>query len=112
MEGSIHCRFVPGSQNVRNLGSYLRECHSDTHSPYFVIQEEYRESLAEQVPIGDQVIDEMIRDGKFQMQQLKFFISRHHATSNILLCLKKTDWIFPISKFPRSLQLETTQKGE
>lgn len=52
----------------------------------------------------------MMRDGKFQMQQLKFVISRYHATSNILLCLKETNWSFPISKFPRTLQQENTQK--
>lgn len=117
MKGSIQCRFVPGSQNVRNLGTYLRDCNSDKHSPYFIIEEKYRENLAEKVPIGPQVIDEMMRDGKFQMQQLKFVISRHHATSNIKICLKETpkkkkDWSFPISKFPRTLQQESTHKGK
>ena len=89
---------------------YLRDCQTDTHSPFFVIQEQYRAPVAEQVPISGKVIDEMMRDGRFHME-LKFRISRHHASSEIFICLKDQTSYLPISGFPRTLQQENTHKG-
>ena len=110
-EGYIHCRFVSGTQYVRDLGEYLRDCQTDTHSPYFVIQEQYRAPVAQQVPIGHKVIDDMMRDGRFNMEQFKFRISRHHASSEIFICLKDKTSYIPISGFPRTMQQETSFKG-
>ena len=90
---------------------YLRDCQTDTHSPFFVIQEQYRAPVAEKVPISHKVIDEMMRDGRFHLDQLKFRISRHHASSEIFICLKDKTSYLPISGFPRTLQQESTRKG-
>jgi hypothetical protein len=90
---------------------YLRDCQSDPHSPFFVIQEQYRAPLAEFVPISHKVIDDMIRDGRFQLELIKFRISRLHASSEIFICLKDENSYIPISGFPRTLQQENSQKG-
>ena len=45
------------------------------------------------------------------MQPLKFKISSHHASSEILICLKDRDQLFPISGFPRILQQEDSTRG-
>ena len=91
---------------------YLRDCQTDTHSPFFLVQEQYRAPVAEQVPISHKVIDDMMHDGRFHMEQLKFRISRHHASSEILICLKDKTSYTPISGFPRTLQQENPPRGK
>ena len=110
MLGYIRCRFVPGSQTIRDLGLYLRDCESDKHSPYFIVQEKYRDRFSELV-FSRGIIDNMMRNGNFHMQQLKFKISSHHASSEILICLKDRGRLFPISGFPRILQQEDATRG-
>ncbi len=48
-EGSIQCRFVPGSREIREFGKLLLGFVTERHMPFFVIEEVYREQGAEQV---------------------------------------------------------------
>ena len=108
--GTIHCRFIQGSQHIRELGAYLQRCQVGNHSSYFVIQERYRECLAQQVPIPQDVIDNMRYSGSFVMK-LKFTTSGQLFPTDVLLCLDRRDTWFSISGFPRLLQNEDGPRG-
>ncbi len=47
--GSIQCRFVPGSSEIREFGKLLLGFVTESPTPFFVIEEVYREQVAEQV---------------------------------------------------------------
>ncbi|KAI9859542.1 MAG: hypothetical protein M1830_006293 [Pleopsidium flavum] len=107
--GSIQCRFPPGTPNIQHLGEFLRNRENDRHTLYFIIRERYRETEALQVVIGQNVIEEMMRNGRFAMGQMKFTISNRLSTTEMLLSLGGSEE-FPISGFPRTLQHEDAPK--
>lgn len=100
--GVIQCRFASRDQYSRDLGRILQESQSESHSPYFIVQELYRETEAQQVVLSEDVTEHMARQGSFMMGQLKIPISNSFSTITILLCLDGVDAI-PISGFPRKL---------
>ena len=77
---------------------------------YFVIEERYREKLAQQIPISQSVLETMISNGRFSMGQVKFSFSNKFSTIDISLSLAKEKWS-RISGFPRQLQQEEKSSG-
>lgn len=108
--GTIHCRFVQGSQHIRELGAYLQRCQVGNHSSYFIIQEKYLEDQAQQFLIPQDVIDNMMDSGSFLME-LKFTTSGRLLHTDVLLCLDRRDICYSISGFPRLLQDEGNSRG-
>lgn len=108
--GFIHCRFVRGSQQIRELGAYLQRCQGGNHSSYFVVQEKYRESFAYQIPIPSDKIKNMTQYGEFTME-LEFTISGQQFPTDVLLCLDDRESWYSISGFPCLLQDEDGPKG-
>ncbi|KAI9701837.1 MAG: hypothetical protein M1836_001181 [Candelina mexicana] len=107
--GFVQCRFAPRGQYTRDLGRILQESLSESHSPYFVVQELYRETEAQQVIVSEDVIEHMIRQGSFMMGQLKIPISSSFSTITISLSLDGHD-ATPISGFPRELGHEDSPR--
>jgi predicted acylesterase/phospholipase RssA len=111
--GSIVCRFAPGSEEMRALGGAFHKrsiaAYRQTdsrHDPYFVISEQRREKEAQQIVIGDHVIDKMMRDGRFSMGQVTLTLSNKVAETEISLCFadrRDNPAFYPISGFPRCL---------
>lgn len=111
LSGSIQCRFTPGTSNIRYLGEFLRDRQYYQHNLYFVVRERYRELEARQVLMGQTVIEEMIRNGRFSMGQVKFNISGQLSITEILLSIGRSA-DFPISGFPRTLQQEDAPRSK
>ena len=69
---------------------------------YFVIQEEHKGHSAKQAFITSDIIDTMIRKGKFEMSHINVELSDKITDTEILLCIG-AEGKNPISRFPRSL---------
>jgi predicted acylesterase/phospholipase RssA len=83
VSGTIVCRFPPQSYEIQKLGElFLARCirqqnrrrHGEAH-PCFVIEEKWKEKEAVQVIITDEIIDTMVRHGRFNMRQIPIRIS-------------------------------------
>lgn len=114
--GHIQCRFPNGTQEMHGLGRLLKGNHVQrngglsSRTLYFIVREKLLEPLAQQIPIGNDVIEGMIHDGRFQMGQIKFPINHKGSSTEILLSLANDKW-FPISGFPRQIPQEDEKSG-
>ncbi|KAJ4391044.1 hypothetical protein N0V93_004658 [Gnomoniopsis smithogilvyi] len=118
--GTIHCRFANGSDDMKGLGGFLRNCHRNDFNPYFAVAEEETQLMREvKLPLGESLISDMCLRGTFKFQQFKIFVSKELAATTISLCLTEepypisTNSLLPISGFPRELISEDkTTQGE
>ena len=102
--GTILCRFAKGSDNLRNLGTYLQKCQQQSFQPYFEIHEIANEGSWQRVEIGPDIIDGMTAFGYFDVKSIAIPISTE--TGSICINLHLTNeptYMFPISGFPRNL---------
>ena len=131
----IKCRFIPKSLQLRQLGQHLRSrCQAHTkrddyhrhqsQTPYFTISERSHPQSQQVIPLGIEIMDAMINEGRFEMEQLRFELrkSRNGATeaeavvylylgweedehgSDVVLPERTEIKGWPISGFPRSLE--------
>ena len=91
---------------IRELGMFIKRAQGSLQSqPYFVIQEQYRESAAKRILIDPGVLEGMIRSYSFKMSKFAITVSNHLALSEIFLCVQSEE-MYPISGFPRVLLQE------
>lgn len=82
--------------------------------PYFRIHEQNREAAADCKVIHPGVIERMITQSDFDMEQLDIRVSDKHGTTTIalgLLDISEREQVIPISGFPRNLVLDIFQTG-
>ncbi|KAH0545442.1 hypothetical protein FGG08_000443 [Glutinoglossum americanum] len=107
-QGSIRCRFIPGTEQVKHLGEYLR---SFRQKPYFHICEPAETDIPpKKAEISDKVIDRMVLRNKFELPAVEVRGSSSQAITEISIFLATR--LIPISGFPRSLTEDYTKKGE
>ena len=112
MVGQIHCRLLPDSREISELGKFLREKAQHNCDPYFVIQERHHGQKARKVIISPDVIERMITQFEFKLGKITVQLSSKLSETEIFLCMKDGD-LHTISRFPRSLlQDETGREGE
>lgn len=83
ISGLIRCRIPPQTPELRKFGELLRSrCQeaytnssSSRHSPSFVIEEQSKETDAQQVPLAPKVVSGMIDTGFFNLGQVRIKIS-------------------------------------
>ena len=110
--GHIQCRLLPDSNEICELGTFMKEKLQSGRELYFVIQEEHQGQHAKQATISSAVIERMIRKGQFKMSKINVDLSHKLVTTEIALSVGP-GIRFPISKFPRSLlQDEVTRESE
>ena len=100
--GNLHCRLLEDSQEISELGKFLRNQIQQGNDLFFVVQEELRGRHAKQVPITNDVIERMVRKCQFKMSSILVELCNQIATTEILLHFGGNN-IYPISRFPRSL---------
>jgi predicted acylesterase/phospholipase RssA/energy-coupling factor transporter ATP-binding protein EcfA2 len=113
--GNIHCRFAPGSEEIRALGEAFRKRSTDAynqgvtdHRMYFVILERWKEKEALKSLIDPYVVRKMMYDAQFSFGQVTFGLSDTLAETTISLCFADTSApiFYPLSGFPRRLAEE------
>lgn len=104
IQGNIRCRFALGSNNLRNLGDYLRKHQGPNFQPFFRIQEVKQNQSAQKVHIKVHVIHEMIDRGLFNLESIVIPVTSEASLLSMDLHLVNDRCSgFPISGFPRSL---------
>ncbi|KAL8723905.1 MAG: hypothetical protein Q9181_007090 [Wetmoreana brouardii] len=101
-KGEIHCRLLPESEDICELGKFLRDKMVPGHNPAFVVQEKYRGQNAESIEITSTVIDGMIGKRRFNLGKITISLSSKLAVTEIFLSVNQGE-LLNISKFPRSL---------
>lgn len=100
--GEIHCRLLPESEEIYELGKLLREKMMPGRNPAFIIQEKYRGQDAISVEISPAVIDRMIGGRRFNLGRITISLSSKLAVTEMFLSVNQGE-LLPISRFPRSL---------
>ena len=100
--GQVHCRLLPESREISELGKFLREKTQHNSDPYFVIQEKHRGQQARKVVISADVIERMVTQYEFRLGKITVHLSSKLSETEIFLCLKDGA-PNTISRFPRSL---------
>ncbi|KAF2441827.1 hypothetical protein P171DRAFT_418623 [Karstenula rhodostoma CBS 690.94] len=110
ISGMIRCRFAAGSENLRNLGDYMRKHQrGERFQPFFRVQEVNHDESVHSIPITAQAIRDMIERGRFDLGKLAIPVTSEMSIVSIDLHLtddKARYFVrsgFPISGFPRSL---------
>ncbi|KAI8938298.1 hypothetical protein NX059_005951 [Plenodomus lindquistii] len=109
IQGSIQCRFGSGSDNLRNLGDYIRKHQRPNFQPYFHVKEVKHEESAQDIYITARVIREMIDRGLFHLGSIAIPVTSESSLLSINLHLTDDRMKphihpgFPISGFPRSV---------
>ncbi|KAL9606732.1 MAG: hypothetical protein Q9179_000088 [Wetmoreana sp. 5 TL-2023] len=101
-KGEIHCRFLPESDEIYELGKFFKEKMVPDRNPAFIIQEKHRAQEAEATEITPYVIDRMIGKRRFYLGKITISLSSKLAVTEIFLSFNHGA-LFNISKFPRSL---------
>ncbi|KAL8689851.1 MAG: hypothetical protein Q9218_004571 [Villophora microphyllina] len=100
--GEIHCRLLPESDEISELGKLLREKMVPGRNPAFIIQEKHRGQNAESREITPAVIDRMIGRRRFNLGRITIHLSSKLAVTEMFLTVNPGE-LHPISGFPRSL---------
>ena len=100
--GQIQCRFLAESEEIRELGRFLKEQRIAGRDLAFVIQEKYRGWQATSIKLDPLVIDRMIGQRRFNLGKITIKLSSKLAVSEIYFSVKD-EGLFIISRFPRSL---------
>lgn len=100
--GHIHCRLLPQSDEICELGKLLRAKMLPGRNHAFVIQEKHCGHDAKTVEISPDVIDRMIGQRRFRLGKITIQLSSKLAETEIYLSVTPGE-LCMISKFPRSL---------
>ena len=68
--GHIHCRLLPESKELCELGKFMKQRWQSGQDPYFVIQDEHRGQEARQIDMTHEIIERMIRNRQFKMETI------------------------------------------
>ena len=116
--GQICCRFDDGTENLRNLGTYLRTFQKPRFAPRFSVTED--DLVIGIIQITDMTIDRMVTFATFSMEDEPTIIqvSSKAAKTTISLVLRPAANYaevsltgLPISGFPRQLRKEDENTG-
>lgn len=109
IQGTIQCRFASGSDNLRNLGDYIRKHQRPNFQPFFHVKEVKHEESAQDIYITARAIYEMNDRGLFHLEYIAIPVTSESSLLSIDLHLTDDSMKphvrhgFPISGFPRSL---------
>jgi len=101
--GTIRCRLPRHA--LSELGNFLANAHERSQGPYFITRDKDRPQSAEQHPIDQKTISNLIHKCQWRFPTLRLNISSTLAFMEIVLCLWKNEEL-PISGFPKRLQQE------
>ncbi|XDG06053.1 hypothetical protein ABKA04_005668 [Annulohypoxylon sp. FPYF3050] len=112
--GRIHCRFTNSSAEIKALGRIFKDCLENDFKPFFVVEEDSRNSRDEVKHMIDEksINTDMYVDGRFDMPNIEIYASQEPAVITISLSLRSEDYPYsassylPISGFPRELMIE------
>lgn len=103
--GMIRCRFLAGSEELRNLGQVLHGKQSYDFQPYFQVVE-YEETANVGLPqlftLQEGVIQNMQARAEFKPQPFAIEVSRQGAKTTLLFFVSSGSGC-PVSGFPRPL---------
>lgn len=109
IQGTVQCRFGSGSDNLRNLGDYIRKHQRPNFQPFFHVKEVKHEESAQDIYITARVVHEMTDRGLFHLESIVIPVTSESSLLSIDLHLTDDRMKphvrpgFPISGFPRSL---------
>ena len=113
LTGNILYRFPPGSKEIQALGEAFRKRSTDAYNqqcadeaPCFVISERWKSDETLKVVIATRVVERMMRDSQFHMNQVTFIVSNRIAEMNISLSFGDSPSepiMHPINGFPKCL---------
>lgn len=103
--GKILCRLRSESQDIRSLGAYLREHKTHRFVPYFAIQDSTSTFEPFQIPISEEIIQNMKKSALFDIGDLRIPASSKSTVTSISFCMILGEEL-PISGFPRTLAVE------
>ncbi|KAF2134377.1 hypothetical protein P153DRAFT_402048 [Dothidotthia symphoricarpi CBS 119687] len=109
IQGTLQCRFAAGSDNLRNLGDYIRKHQRPHFQPFFQVQEVKHNQSAQKIYITAHIVHEMIDRGLFHLDSIVMPVTSEASLLSIDLHLtddrrkRHVCYGFPISGFPRSL---------
>ncbi|KAI0124847.1 hypothetical protein BJ170DRAFT_478611 [Xylariales sp. AK1849] len=110
--GYICCRFTNGTDEMKQLGYFLRSCLRNDFEPYFVIEEDKGPGTVKKRYITENMIHDMVLRGTFNVQQIEVEVSKELSVTTMGLCLhsdpdpSSPDNALPLSGFPRELMTE------
>ncbi len=94
---------MQASEQLAELGVFLKTKASPSAKHCFVIREDIPEETARRVSLDDQTIDGMMQDREFRMSSsIDIRASRKTSRTDLFLRFANDDQ-FPISGFPRCL---------
>ena len=112
MTGQIHCRLLPDTKELSELGKLLKEKLRNYKDLYFIIQEQHRGQQAKQITVTSELIERMVWKRQFKSANIDVKLSDKIAITEMYLCFG-AEGSFPISRFPRSLlQDENMRESE
>ena len=104
--GRVLCRLLPLSDEMFALGHVLTE-FAATHPLSFTISEQGSPASRRTEIMPADVLEKIVRTGKFIGQRLKIESSHKLAVTDIALSLKQNRKAYSISQFPRALNKGT-----
>ncbi|KAF2012508.1 hypothetical protein BU24DRAFT_442957 [Aaosphaeria arxii CBS 175.79] len=115
IQGSIRCRFAVGSENIRNLGIYLRKHQKANFQPFFRIHEVALLESAQTVCITAEIIRDMIERSIFRMESIAIPMTTETAILSMNMYLvneREASSGYSISGFPRSVTDEESLRRQ
>lgn len=109
-EAEIHCKFPLASQEIRNLGDYLKNSTTGNFRPYFIIGEQNSTSEPIKITITQLIIEKMIMNASFEVEPVRIPVSSEFAITTISLSIVDGEEI-SISGLPRALLAKKIVKG-
>lgn len=109
-EAEIHCKFPLASQEIRDLGDYLKNSTTGNFRPYFIIGEQSSNSEPIKINITQLLIEKMMMNASFEVEPIRIPISSESAITTISLSIVDGEEI-PISGLPRALLAKKVVKG-
>ncbi|KAI4204204.1 MAG: hypothetical protein LQ350_001395 [Teloschistes chrysophthalmus] len=101
-KGEIHCRLLPESKEISELGKLLSEKMAPGRNPAFIIQEKHSGQNAESREITPAAISGMIGRRRFSLGKITLTLSSKLAVTEMFLTVNPGELLI-ISGFPRSL---------
>jgi len=98
----IHCRLLPESEEICQLGRFLKEKRVPGREIAFIVQEKHHGRHANSIAITPVVIDRMIGQRLFRMERISVRLSSKLAVTEMFLSIRENE-LYTISRFPRSL---------
>ncbi|KAK5655399.1 hypothetical protein OQA88_5669 [Cercophora sp. LCS_1] len=114
-EGRIHCRFEQNSDEMKDLGEFLRSYIRGTFEPFLFVEERGLRSNSFTLRLSEHIINDLYLRGTFNLPRIQISTSKESSSTMISLCLQTTPYPFstdshlPISGFPRELMTEDSR---